>query len=607
MDKNSLLNDRFEIKKILGHGGLATTYLAIDLRTGQKCALKALSFQHIEEWKTWELAEREANILKSLNHPQIPGYIDFFKIETEQDTQVCLVQEYVDGHSLAQLLNENWHFTEDEVIDIAIGMCRILEYLHHFSPPLIHRDIKPGNIILSEDKQPHLLDFDNVKDSIQSQSQVSHGMPTIVGTYGYMPPEQSEGRPVPGSDIYALGMTLITLLSQKDPSQMEKDGMHLRFRPHVNISSGLEDVLEKMIVPDWQARYQKAADVRHDLERIQTGDVPIKAQTSPVLQRPSWLKYFIAADVLITLLVAAGIYFLILRTPAPPPLLPSSQEATPLPASPERVNAPPPIVSESENAPRLQPESINAPVNAAVSPVPQEPTASPPPIVSPSMSVIQPLDDTISVDIYRDFIYLPQGWPMGLSVGQSVAGGLDKHPYEDLLREPQYSSSKVLYGYFPLGNGEDQQIAFVLDELDQPNWIAYVDKNNNEDLTDDGPPYRNQGTGIFAAEVDVQIEVVTLSGEQTVQPYHLWMWVIQESNAVKFYARCHYAGVIAVDGGLYDAIAFEQFDHNGLFREKGLWIDLDRNKELDEETEKVYNGGEIIIAGHRYRITLQYP
>ena len=104
MNNDILLNERYEIKEILGRGGFATTYLAVDTETQQKCAIKCLSFRKIEEWKTWELFEREARILKNLDHPQIPDYIDFFTIETEQDVEIYLVQEYVEGQSLFQLV-----------------------------------------------------------------------------------------------------------------------------------------------------------------------------------------------------------------------------------------------------------------------------------------------------------------------------------------------------------------------------------------------------------------------------------------------------------------------------------------------------------------------
>ena len=116
MSENTLLNERYEIKETLGQGGFATTYLAVDTETQQQCAIKCLSFRKIEEWKTLELFERETRVLKNLDHPQIPDYIDFFTIETEHDVELYLVQEFVEGKNLAQLVLEGKHFNEQEVI-----------------------------------------------------------------------------------------------------------------------------------------------------------------------------------------------------------------------------------------------------------------------------------------------------------------------------------------------------------------------------------------------------------------------------------------------------------------------------------------------------------
>jgi serine/threonine protein kinase len=106
MEKYTFLKERYKIKDILGHGGFATTYLALDIKTQQRCAIKRLTFQNVKEWKTWELFEREGKILRHLDHPHIPRYIDFFSIEEEGNIELYLVQEYVEGKSLAQLIQD---------------------------------------------------------------------------------------------------------------------------------------------------------------------------------------------------------------------------------------------------------------------------------------------------------------------------------------------------------------------------------------------------------------------------------------------------------------------------------------------------------------------
>lgn len=334
MSKNTLLKQRYEIKEILGQGGVTTTYLALDLTTNRQCVIKCLSFRKIEEWKTYDLFERETKILKNLEHPQIPDYIDFFTIETEHDVEHYLVQEYVEGRTLKQLVQEKKHFTEQELIKIAVGIVRILEYLHEFSPPIIHRDIKPSNIIVSPYHRSFLIDFGAVRDTIREDTQMYGGGSTIVGTYGYMPLEQFEGRAVPASDFFSLGMTLIYVLSHKDPLQMKKQRLRLNFRPYVNISNDFARVLERMIAPDWQARYQSASKLRHDLERLLR---PVKVTKFPIRRLAT------AAVSLLLVIMGVGLYtFFSLQTskeiqqkpPIPSVSKPSISQKPPSPVKP---------------------------------------------------------------------------------------------------------------------------------------------------------------------------------------------------------------------------------------------------------------------------------
>ncbi len=359
MNNKILLNERYEIKEILGRGGFATTYLAVDTETEQKCAVKCLSFRKIEEWKTWELFEREAKILKNLDHPKIPDYIDFFTIETEQGVELYLVQEYVEGKSLTQLTQDGRHFTEKEAITVALKMCRILEYLHSFSPPIIHRDIKPNNITLNPDDRLHLIDFGAVKDTMLTDYSKSTGVPTVVGTYGYMPLEQIEGRAQPCSDLYALGMTLIYLLSHTEPTEMDKKGLQLGFRKYVNISDRFARILDKMIAPDWTKRYQSAAEVKQDLKDL--------LAARPWAKLPSLPKWLAAVLVLMLIFFGASYYFFFATAPIVTPV------STPTPVLP---------------TPTLQPtiEAIQ-PVNAVNTPTPTPaPFLTPTPTPTPTVS-----------------------------------------------------------------------------------------------------------------------------------------------------------------------------------------------------------------------------
>ena len=356
MSEHRLLHNRYEIQEILGRGGFAVTYRAIDTETGEECAIKCLSFRKIEEWKTWELFEREARILKNLNHPKIPRYIDFFTQETGQDAELYLVQAYVAGKSLAQLVPEGRHFSEVEALKLALKLCDLLDYLHGLSPPIVHRDIKPGNILLDVEDRLSLIDFGAVKDTLLSGSSQSSGAPTVVGTYGYMPFEQLEGRALPQSDLYALGMTLVYILSHKEPTDIEKSGLELDFEPHVNISADFAAIIKKLIAPDWQRRYQSAVEVKADLERLEQKR-PVRQNAESVQRRPPVQRRL---TMLAAIMVALGVlvfwFFQTDSSRLPPP--PAAQ-ADDVPALNENA----PINAMNENAP-INAMKKNDPINA---------------------------------------------------------------------------------------------------------------------------------------------------------------------------------------------------------------------------------------------------
>jgi WD40 repeat protein len=312
------LKDRYLIQSTLGKGGFANSFLALDLNTNRKCVVKSVSLRHVDTAKTFELFEREARTLSNLNHPNIPKFVEYFTEDSEQDYRIYLVQEYIEGRNLAELIESGRRMTAAEVMEIGFGIVRVLEYLHNLSPPIVHRDIKPSNILLTPDGCVYLIDFGAVRDKILHDPALHQEAPTIVGTYGYMPMEQFEGRAVPASDIYSLGATLIYLLSHKEPWQLEKEGMRLDFRPHVNISREFASVLDKMTEPDLRKRYRSAPEVRQELERLLSDN---KAPASP--------RYQIAAGLLLAILFLVGVFLALPQAPSPPmKTVPARKEKT---------------------------------------------------------------------------------------------------------------------------------------------------------------------------------------------------------------------------------------------------------------------------------------
>jgi serine/threonine protein kinase len=191
---------RYRIVDILGQGGSGTTYQAQD-RRGQRVALKALSLHRMTDWKMMELFEREARVLAQLNHPAIPRYLEYFHVDTPQDRSFYIAQQLAPGQSLAVLVQKGWRANEEEVRRLAAQILEILVYLHELTPPVIHRDIKPQNIIRREDGQVFLVDFGAVQDTYHNTFMRGS---TVVGTYGYMAPEQFRGQAVPTTDLYGL-------------------------------------------------------------------------------------------------------------------------------------------------------------------------------------------------------------------------------------------------------------------------------------------------------------------------------------------------------------------------------------------------------------------
>ncbi|WP_310415512.1 protein kinase domain-containing protein [Chamaesiphon sp. OTE_8_metabat_110] len=245
----------YDILGILGEGGSGVTYRAIDAQTQQPVALKALSLDRMNDWKAIELFEREAKVLSTLDRDGIPKYLDYFTTDSDGDCYFYIVQELAPGETLLEWMRSGWRVTEAELKPIIIQILEILIYLHRHYPPIVHRDLKPSNILKTDDGKIYLVDFGAVQQTYHDTFMRGS---TVVGTYGYMAPEQFRGQAVPATDLYGLGATILHLLTHRSPAEIPQDGLRLNFRDRLQVSNSFGDWLERMLEPDVGSRFSSS-------------------------------------------------------------------------------------------------------------------------------------------------------------------------------------------------------------------------------------------------------------------------------------------------------------------------------------------------------------
>ncbi len=245
----------------LGHGSQGKVYLAERESDGQKVAIKRLAIESVKNWKAYDLFHREADVLQSLNIQGVARFYDAVDCLDQDPPCSYIVQEYIPGKSLLDLFLVGHRLSIDVVYDIILQLLHILKQLHEHHPPVIHRDIKPSNILLvpteSDLYRVYLIDFGAV-----ANPQVQGGGSTVAGTYGYMPPEQLMGKPVPASDVYALAAVAVYMISGRDPASMPVRDYHLIFEPDMqNMPVVVVNTIRRMLEPDLEKRL-------YDLEQL---------------------------------------------------------------------------------------------------------------------------------------------------------------------------------------------------------------------------------------------------------------------------------------------------------------------------------------------------
>lgn len=284
----ALLQERYQIESVLGIGGMSVVYKGRDLRfkgVYRPCAIKEMidrSPNSQTRGITLKNFEREASLLATLNHPAIPKIYDYFVV----GGRIYLVLEYIEGNNLEDLLEETATPLEEErVVRWAVHICDVLSYLHNHKPePIIFRDMKPSNVMITPDERIVLIDFGIARIFEADQKG------TMIGTEGYSPPEQYRGVADPRGDLYALGATMHHLLTKSDPRLETPFTFHERPPSSLNpnLSSQVEAVIMKALEYDTRQRWASAAEMRTalldlahlNISDLQAGGLPAASPSS---------------------------------------------------------------------------------------------------------------------------------------------------------------------------------------------------------------------------------------------------------------------------------------------------------------------------------------
>jgi hypothetical protein len=271
MREGVTLAGRYRLGELLGQGAAGSTWRAVDAASGKPVVVKALELRRLEGWKDVELLEREARVLRNLDHERIPRYVDSFREDREGSSLFVLVQEHIPGTSLEAWVSSGWRGTETEIRALGAQVLHILGYIHSLRPPLIHRDLNPKNLIRREDGQVFLVDFGGVQDAIRLESGASA---TVIGTPGYMPMEQYVGRATVRSDYYAFAATLLFLLSHRSPADFPLKELKVDFSGLTGLSRDLELILGNWLEPDEARRTLSPENALALLEGRPAGRTP---------------------------------------------------------------------------------------------------------------------------------------------------------------------------------------------------------------------------------------------------------------------------------------------------------------------------------------------
>ncbi len=263
-DSGRSIYQDYKFLEPLAEGGMGTVFLAEDRRNNGRCVIKQLrtmenaTAEEIQEAE--RLFDREASLLKTLDHPGIVSFMDSYRTHEDGRSRFFLVMSYVQGHNLETILQNHGKFSLDDTTKVGIQICEVLEHLHGLAEPIIYRDLKPSNLMLTPEGQVIFIDF-GIARVLMSDKNAA----TRVVTAGYSPPEQYFGRPEFRSDLYALGATLYHLVTGVRPRPLITS---VPSQQIPDILPSFDELIREMTAHSPLQRPESARTVRHRLYRI---------------------------------------------------------------------------------------------------------------------------------------------------------------------------------------------------------------------------------------------------------------------------------------------------------------------------------------------------
>ncbi|HEY9805125.1 MAG TPA: serine/threonine-protein kinase, partial [Candidatus Obscuribacterales bacterium] len=284
-----ILDKRYKIVRILGQGGFGRVYLAENLnRFHEYCVLKEFAPQVKGTdvlQKAAALFQREAGVLYQLHHPQIPEFRELIQTHLNGEDYLFLVQQYIEGPTYWELLQQGQKFSETDALGLLLDLLPVLEYIH--AQGVIHRDISPDNLIQQRyTGKPVLIDFGGVKQVAATavRQLTQQPIPTQLAKPGYTPIEQRYGKASTASDLYALAVTILVLLTGKNPADLyDAEQRTWRSREDLQLNPQFAAVLEKMLAERESDRYASTQEVRQALQALGRSQIQVApAQTLAV-------------------------------------------------------------------------------------------------------------------------------------------------------------------------------------------------------------------------------------------------------------------------------------------------------------------------------------